>query len=50
LALKQGNNTVTQYAQAFNTLSQYAGYHVETDGKKTSVLQETLGYVQIQHF
>ena len=28
LALKQGNNSVLQYSQAFNTLSQYAGYHV----------------------
>ena len=34
LALKQGNNSVMQYAQAFNTLSQYAGYHVDTDEKK----------------
>ena len=28
LALKQGNSNVMQYAQSFNTLSQYAGYHV----------------------
>ena len=34
LALKQGNNSVMQYAQNFNTLSQYAGYHVDTDEKK----------------
>ena len=34
LALKQGNNRVLQYAQAFNNLSQYAGYHVDTDEKK----------------
>ena len=34
LALKQGNNSVMQYAQAFNTLSQYAEYHVDTDEKK----------------
>ena len=31
LALKQGNNNVMQYAQNFNTLSQYARYHVDTD-------------------
>ena len=34
LALKQGNNNVMQYAQTFNNLSQYAGYHVDTDEKK----------------
>jgi len=34
LVLKQGNNRVMQYAQAFNTLSQYASYHMDTDEKK----------------
>jgi hypothetical protein len=34
LALTQGNRTVLQYAQAFNDLCQYAGYHVDTDEKK----------------
>ena len=34
LALKQGNSNVMEYAQNFNTLSQYAGYHVDTDEKK----------------
>ena len=34
LALKQGSNSVLLYAQAFNTLSQYAGYHVDNDEKK----------------
>ena len=34
LALKQGNNTVLQYAQTFNQLSQYGGFHVDTDEKK----------------
>ena len=38
LALKQGNNSVMQYAQNFNTLSQYAGYHVDTDEKNRRVL------------
>jgi hypothetical protein len=34
LALTQGNRTVLQYAQAFNDLCQYAGYHADTDDKK----------------
>jgi predicted PolB exonuclease-like 3'-5' exonuclease len=34
LALAQGNRTVLQYAQAFNDLCQYAGYHADTDEKK----------------
>jgi hypothetical protein len=34
LALTQGNHTVLQYAQAFNDLCQYAGYHADTDEKK----------------
>jgi hypothetical protein len=34
LALTQGNCTVLQYAQAFNDLCQYAGYHANTDEKK----------------
>jgi predicted PolB exonuclease-like 3'-5' exonuclease len=34
LALTQGSCTVLQYAQAFNELCQYAGYHVDTDEKK----------------
>jgi hypothetical protein len=34
LALTQGNQIVLQYAQAFNDLCQYAGYHVDTDDKK----------------
>jgi hypothetical protein len=34
LALTQGTRTVMQYAQAFNHLCQYAGYHVNTDAKK----------------
>ena len=42
LALKQGNNSVMQYAQAFNTLSQYAGYHVDTDEKKQACFRQGL--------
>jgi len=34
LALTQGTRTVMQYAQAFNQLCQYGGYHVDTDAKK----------------
>ena len=34
MALTQGSRTVLQYAQAFNDLCQYAGYHADTDEKK----------------
>jgi hypothetical protein len=34
LALTQGANTVLQYAQNFNHLCQYAGYHADNDTKK----------------
>jgi hypothetical protein len=34
LALTQGTRTVLQYAQAFNHLCQYAGYHADNDSKK----------------
>jgi hypothetical protein len=34
LALTQSTRAVLQYAQAFNNLSQYAGYHADTDAKK----------------
>jgi hypothetical protein len=34
LALIQGTRTVLQYAQAFNHLCQYAGYHTDSDTKK----------------
>jgi len=34
LALTQGTHTVLQYAQAFNNLCQYAGYHADTDAKR----------------
>jgi hypothetical protein len=34
LALNQGARTVLQYAQAFNDLCQYAGYHVDSNEKK----------------
>jgi predicted PolB exonuclease-like 3'-5' exonuclease len=34
LALNQGTRTMLQYAQAFNNLCQYAGYHADSDEKK----------------
>jgi predicted PolB exonuclease-like 3'-5' exonuclease len=34
LTLTQGTRTVMQYAQAFNHLCQYAGYHADTDAHK----------------
>jgi hypothetical protein len=34
LALTHGNRTVLQYAQSFNDLCQYAGYHADTNEKK----------------
>jgi hypothetical protein len=34
LALTQGSRPVLQYAQQFNKLCQYAGYHADTDEKK----------------
>jgi hypothetical protein len=33
LALNQGTHTVLHYAQAFNDLCQYAGYHADSDEK-----------------
>jgi hypothetical protein len=34
LALNQGTRTILQYAQAFNNLCQYVGYHADSDEKK----------------
>jgi hypothetical protein len=34
LALNQGTHMVLQYAQAFNDLCQYVGYHADSDEKK----------------
>jgi hypothetical protein len=42
LALKQGSDTVYQYAQKFNNLYQYGGYHVDTDTKKMVLFREGL--------
>ena len=58
LALKQSNDSVLQYSQAFNTLSQYAGYHVDSDEKKqvcfrqglSSKLQDRLAMIKFETF
>jgi hypothetical protein len=42
LALTQGGRTVLQYAQAFNDLCQYAGYHADTDEKKRDRFRRVL--------
>ena len=42
LALKQGSQTVLQYAQTFNQLAQYGGYHVDTDEKKQDCFRRGL--------
>ncbi|CAN6279120.1 unnamed protein product [Urochloa humidicola] len=42
LALKQGNHNVLHYSQAFNNLSQYADYHVDTDAKKQACFRQGL--------
>ena len=58
LALKQGTNTVLQYAQTFNQLSQYGGFHVDTDEKKqdcfrrglSTKLQDKLALITCNNF
>jgi hypothetical protein len=58
LALNQGTRTVLQYAQAFNDLCQYAGYHADSDEKKrdrfrrglNSKLRERLNTVRADSF
>jgi hypothetical protein len=58
LALKQGSDTVYQYAQKFNNLCQYGGYHVDTDMKKmehfcdglNSKLTERLNLVKFDRY
>jgi hypothetical protein len=58
LVLTQGNRTVLQYAQAFNHLCQYAGYHADTDTKKrdqfrrglNTKLKERLNLVRANNF
>jgi hypothetical protein len=58
LALTQGNRTLLQYAQAFNHLCQYAGYHTDTNAKKrdrfrrglNTKLKERLNLVRADNF
>jgi hypothetical protein len=38
LALTQGTRTVMQYAQAFNYLCQYAGYHEKTPMPRSEIV------------
>jgi hypothetical protein len=47
LALTQGTRTVLKYAQAFNHLCQYAGYHADSDTKK---LKECLNLIKANTF
>jgi hypothetical protein len=42
LALNQGTRMILQYAQAFNDLCQYAGYHADSDEKKRDRFQRGL--------
>jgi hypothetical protein len=42
LALKQGSNTVYEYAKKFNTLCQYGGHHVDNDAKKIECFRDGL--------
>jgi predicted PolB exonuclease-like 3'-5' exonuclease len=41
-ALTQGNRTMLQYAQAFNDLCQYVGYHVDINEKKRDMFRRGL--------
>jgi hypothetical protein len=58
LALTQGSNTILQYAQTFNHLCQYAGYHTDNDAKKqdrfcrglNTKLKERLNLVRANNF
>jgi hypothetical protein len=58
LSLTQGTRTVTQYAQVFNHLCQYAGSHADTDARKcdrfrrglNTKLKEWLNLVKAENF
>jgi hypothetical protein len=58
LNLTQGTRTVTQYAQVFNHLRQYAGSHADTDARKrdrfprglNTKLKELLNLVKVDNF
>jgi hypothetical protein len=49
LALTQGSRTVLQYAQAFNDLCQYAGYHADSDEKKRDCFRRGLNTKLREH-
>jgi hypothetical protein len=42
LALKQGSDTVYEYAKKFNALCQYGGHHVDNDAKKIEHFRDEL--------
>jgi hypothetical protein len=42
LALKQGSDTVYEYAKKFNALCQYGGHHVDNDAKKIEHFRDGL--------
>jgi hypothetical protein len=42
LDLEQGNHSVFDYTRQFNTLAQYATYHVDTDEKKVNLYRAGL--------
>jgi hypothetical protein len=58
LNLTQGTRTVMQYAQVFNHLCQYAGYHADSDARKrhrfrrglNTKLKEQLNLVKADNF
>jgi hypothetical protein len=58
LNLTQGTRTVMQYAQVFNHLCQYAGYHADSDARKrdrfrrglNTKLKEQLNLVRADNF
>jgi hypothetical protein len=58
LAVTQGSNIVLQYAQTFNHLCQYAGYHADNDAKKqdrfhrglNTKLKERLNLIRANNF
>jgi hypothetical protein len=58
LALTQGTRTVLHYAQTFNHLCQYAGYHADNDAKKqdrfrrglNTKLKERLNLIKANNF
>jgi hypothetical protein len=42
LALKQGSDTVYEYAKKFSTLCEYGGHHVDNDAKKIERFRDGL--------